>query len=120
MPKKKIICFDLDNVICFTNKKKEYHLSRPNDKAINEINKVYNKGFHVKIYTARGMKKYNGDLNKVKSAYHNLTKKQLKMWKVKYDELILGKTSYDFFVDDKAFGFKKNWFNNFDKIIKKI
>ena len=30
----KKICFDLDNVICFTNKMREYKKSRPNKKAI--------------------------------------------------------------------------------------
>ena len=38
-----------------------------------------------------------------------ITKKQLKKWGVKYDELIFGKPSYDFFVDDKNFQYKKNW-----------
>jgi hypothetical protein len=37
------------------------------------------------------------------------TKKQLKKWKVNYHELILGKPSFDIFIDDKMLGFKKNW-----------
>ena len=38
-----------------------------------------------------------------------MTKKQLKKWGLKYDKLIFGKPSYDFFVDDKNFKYKKNW-----------
>jgi hypothetical protein len=38
-----------------------------------------------------------------------LTKNQLKKWKVKYHHLIMGKPSYDLFVDDKAYGFDENW-----------
>ena len=38
-----------------------------------------------------------------------LTKNQLKKWKVKYHHLIMGKPSYDLFVDDKAYGFDQNW-----------
>ena len=36
-----------------------------------------------------------------------MTKKQLKKWGLKYDKLIFGKPSYDFFVDDKNFQYKK-------------
>ncbi len=116
----KIICFDLDNVICHTNRKKEYYKSKPNKQAIEQINKIYQDGYYIKIYTARGMNKYKGSLSKVKKAYFNLTKKQLKNWKLNYDELILGKVSYDFFVDDKAYGFQKNWYKNIRKIVNNI
>ena len=39
----------------------------------------------------------------------SLTKSQLKKWGLKYHKLIMGKPSYDFFIDDKNLGFKKNW-----------
>lgn len=61
------------------------------------------------------MGKYKGNLKKVTKKYLNLTKTQLKNWGVKYDELILGKVSYDLFVDDKALGFSKNWINKLKK-----
>ena len=35
------------------------------------------------------------------------TKKQLKMWGVKYHELIFGKPSYDIIVDDKSILYNK-------------
>ena len=31
----------------------------------------------------------------------------------------MGKTSYDFFVDDKAYGFKKNWRKDLTKYFLK-
>ena len=40
----------------------------------------------------------------------------MKKWKVKYHKLIIGKPSYDLFVDDKSIYFKKKWYldiNNF-------
>ena len=55
MPPKKIFCFDLDNVICFT-KKNLYHLAKPNYKTINIINKLYTKGFYIKIFTIKNSK----------------------------------------------------------------
>ena len=57
---------------------------------------------------------------KVKKSYYKLTLSQLKKWKVNYHELILYKPSYDLFIDDKAYGFKKNWQKNFSNILKKI
>ena len=106
----KCICFDLDNVICKT-RGRNYKKSKPNHSAIKIINLLYRKNYFIKIYTARGMGKFNGNIKLVKRNYLNLTKMHLKKWKVKYHELILGKTSYDLIIDDKALGFKRNWIN---------
>lgn len=108
--KKKILCFDLDNVICKTNKNKEYKKSKPLKKNIKLVNDLYNfNKFVIKNYTARGMGRFDGNLTKAEKKFLKLTIKQLKQWKVSYDFLIMGKTSYDLFVDDKAFGFSKDW-----------
>ena len=104
--KKIIFCFDLDNVICAT-KKIIIILAKPNKKAINLINNLYVKGHYIKIFTARYMGRNNENQKKARLQGFNLTSKQLEM-KVSYHELIMGKPSYDIFVDDKAFGFKKN------------
>ena len=61
------------------------------------------------------MGKFDGNLKKVKTKYEKLTKLQLRKWKLKYHELVMGKISYDLFVDDKAFGFKKNWIIDYKK-----
>ena len=116
----KKICFDLDNVICFTNKKREYRKSRPNKKAIEIVNTLYDEGYFIKIYTARGMEKYSGNVKKVKKVYQKLTSNQLKKWKVEFHQLILGKTSYDYFIDDKAYGFRKGWIKDIKSKIKKL
>ena len=55
---------------------------------------------------------------KAKRQGYKMTMKQLKKWKVKYHEFIMGKPSYDLFIDDKALGFRKNWVNQLKKIIK--
>ena len=115
--KKRIICFDLDNVICFTDLKKNYKKSRPNPKAIKVINQLYSTGYIIKIFTARGMQKFKGNKLKVKKAYFAITYNQLKKWGVNYDELIMCKPSYDYFVDDKAYGFNQNWHKKILKIL---
>ena len=45
-------------------------------------------------------------LVKLKRGY-KFTLNQLVKWNVKFNKLIMGKPSYDIFIDDKAFGFKK-------------
>lgn len=104
-----IICFDIDNTICFTNKKKEYQKSKKNTEAISVVNDLYNNGYYIKLYTSRGMDRFKGNLKKINKVFYDFTNSQLKKWGVNYHELILGKTSYNLFIDDKAYGFKKNW-----------
>jgi hypothetical protein len=121
MNNKKILCFDLDNVICITDKYHDYNNSKPNLEVIKFINSLFLKrNYIIKIYTARGMGKFNGNLKKVKTKYEKLTKLQLKRWKLKYHELVMGKISYDLFIDDKAFGFKKNWIKDYKKKLLKL
>jgi capsule biosynthesis phosphatase len=103
------ICFDIDNVICRTNSKNEYLKSKPNLKNIKLINQVYNNGYSVILYTARGMGRYNGNLNKIKKNIKPLTLKQLNKWGVKYHKIYFGKPSFDLFVDDKSLFFTKDW-----------
>ena len=111
---KKIICFDIDNVICNTVKNK-YRNSKPNIKVINLINLLFEKGHTIKIFTARYMGRNNDNVRKAKKQGYNLTKKQLNKWNVNYHKLIFGKPSYDIFIDDKAMGYDKNWYTEIKK-----
>ena len=53
------------------------------------------------------MGRTNNNREKAISPGYNLTKNQLKKWKVKYTKLLLGKPPYDLIIDDKALGFSK-------------
>ncbi len=113
---RKKLCFDIDGVICTTPKNRNYYKSKPKKKVISFINKLYEtQKYEIKVFTARGMGKFNSNKKLVKKNYLNLTKTQLKSWGLKYHQLIMYKTSYDLFVDDKAYGFKKNWYNDIKK-----
>lgn len=105
----KIICFDIDNVICKTNSNHNYKKSKPNKSAISIINKLYDNGHIVKIYTARYMGRTNENVSLVKKKYLKETKDQLKKWKIKYHKLYMGKPNFDLFIDDKSLGFSKSW-----------
>jgi len=96
----KIYCFDLDETLCH-NFEKDYLNSTPIVDMIDKVNYLYEQGNTIKIFTARGMGKFSGDVDKVNDAYYDLTKIQLEKWGVKYHELHLGKQSFDYFIDDK-------------------
>ena len=115
--KKKILCFDIDNVICKTIDSK-YHLSVPIKKNIQIINYYYKKGFIIKIFTSRYMGRNKDVATKARFQGYNFTKNQLLKWGVNYHKLIFGKPSYDIFVDDKALFFKPNWILKIKKILK--
>jgi hypothetical protein len=106
--KKKILCFDIDNVICKTEGN-NYKNSKPIKKTIALINTLYFHGFFIKIFTARFMGRNNENIFKAKKEGFDFTKNQLKRWGLKYNKLIFGKPSYDFFIDDKSLNYKKNW-----------
>ena len=107
--KLKTICFDIDNVICITNAERDYLKSIPIKKNIEIINKAYNSGFNIILYTARFMGRCKGNVAEVKRRIKPLTLKQLKKWGVKYHKIYFGKPSYDLFIDDKSLFFQKAW-----------
>jgi hypothetical protein len=48
------------------------------------------------------MGRYNDDAKKANEKFYALTKMQLGIWGCKYHELVLGKPSADYYIDDKA------------------
>ena len=40
---------------------------------------------------------------------YKMTKQQLKNWGVNYNKLIMGKPSFNYYIDDKNIGFSKDW-----------
>ena len=105
----KVICFDIDGVICKTNGL-NYKNSKPIVKNIKRINNLYFKGFYIKIFTARYMGRSAENIRLAKKKGLNLTTNQFKKWGLKYHKLIFGKPTYDFFVDDKNLLHKSNWY----------
>lgn len=94
-------CFDLDETICLTPTNRNYFEAIPYIKVIHVINKLYDEGHEITIFTARG--------STSKIDYHGLNVNQLNQWGVKYHYLIdKDKPSYDLFVDDKAIN-SKTW-----------
>jgi len=98
----KTYCFDLDKTICFQKVDKDYYNSYPDMEMVRKINILYEQGHEIIIFTARGMSKFNSDIDRILNAYDEITRKQIKSWGLKFHRLIFGKPSYDFIIDDKA------------------
>jgi len=108
MNKQKTIAFDLDDVICHRPSGYEnlgvdkYSYCQPYNDVIEIINSLYDDGYKILIYTARGMSQFNGNVIEIYSKLYNKTNDQLRNWGVKYHQLIMGKIHYDLLIDDKA------------------
>jgi hypothetical protein len=87
------IFVDIDNTICVTIGS-DYVNSKPIPENIAKINKLFDEGNNITYWTARG------GTSGLDWSY--LTKEQLDKWNCKYHNLIMGKLSYDLFIDDKA------------------
>ena len=85
--------FDIDGVIAKKNAGLQYDESEPNWPVIEVVNKLYDRGNEIVLFTARG---YKTGID-----WTEITKKQLLNWKVKYHQLIFGKPDADFYIDDK-------------------
>jgi len=104
-----IYMVDIDQTICltpFVNGKHHYDLSVPLKHRIEEINKLYDQGHTIIYWTARGS---GSGID-----WTELTIQQLYDWGCKFEEVRLGKPSYDFWIDDKAFN-DKHFFHNADR-----
>ena len=91
---------DLDNTLCFTCGN-DYVNSKPIEERIRYVNKLKEDGNNITIWTARGSR--SGIDHK------ELTIQQLEEWGVKYDDLLMGKPSYDVYIDDKSFNVDTIW-----------
>ena len=102
------LCFDLDGTLC-TNTFGEYEKAKPLIDAINKVNKLYDEGHFIIIFTARYMGKYDGNVKKVYDFGFKKTKLQIDSWNIKYHKLILGKPEFDLVIDDKNIIYNENW-----------
>ena len=93
--------FDIDGTIC-TNTGGDYENAKPLEDRIKKVNELHEDGNTIVFFTARGMGRSGNNVHFAYSEFFSLTKRQLKSWNVKYDQLILGKPSGDIYIDDKG------------------
>ncbi len=115
----KIYAFDLDDTLCYRDSvyenlgPKKYLHCEPIWEMINKLNRLYDEGNTIYIYTARGMGQFNGDIDKAKNELYEITLNSLNQWGIRHHGLIMGKLHYDYLIDDKSIG--KNEFKDFIK-----
>ena len=85
--------FDLDGTLCTLTDGK-YETAEPLTDRITKVNKLFEEGHTILIFTARGATS--------KRDLRDFTVQQLKDWGLKYERLIMGKPHFDLLVDDKA------------------
>ena len=93
----KTLLVDIDETICFYSGERRYDLAEPNHANIAKINKMYDEGWIVVYWTARG--------SRSGVDYHDFTTGQLRTWGCRFHELRCGaahKPHFDLLIDDKA------------------
>lgn len=85
--------FDIDGVIAGFRGGLDYDAAPPNQKMITIINKLYDLGNEIILFTARG---YVTGID-----WRKVTERQMKDWGLRYHELHFGKPNADYYVDDK-------------------
>ena len=105
LPGMKTYCIDIDGVIATQDsicKTCKYEAAMPIKTNIEKINQLYDDGHYIKYFTARGMGTYNDDSKLAEARWKEFTELQLRIWGCKYHELIMGKPSADYYIDDKG------------------
>lgn len=90
---KRKYCFDIDGTLC-TNTHGRYEEAEPYPEVIAKVNKLFEAGHRIILFTARG--------STTGKNWSELTKNQMSLWGVKYHQLMFGKPEADIFVDDKG------------------
>lgn len=108
MGKQKVIAVDLDETLCTGSKPyshlgiEKYKYCVPIRENIEKINKLYDQGCRIVVYTSRGMGTLGGDLGVIYNTLYEPTKADLIRWGVRFHELVFGKIYFDVLVDDKV------------------
>ena len=98
---KKTLVVDIDGTIC-SKTNGDYERAEPFEDRIEQINRLYDKGYNIIYFTARGMGRSHNDRDLAIEKFYDLTFRQLSDWGCRYDSLVLGKPAADFYIDDKS------------------
>ncbi len=90
--------FDIDGVIAGFRSGLDYASAPPVEEMVRIINKLYDMGNYIVLFTARG---YVTGID-----WRPTTEAQMERWGLKYHELIFGKPNADYYIDDKMLDMK--------------
>lgn len=86
------LIFDIDGTIC--TQETDYKLAKPIYQVIEKINKKYNEGYEIILFTARG--------TETGIDWRAITEEQLKTWGVLYHKLLFNKPFGLQYIDDRG------------------
>ena len=86
------LIFDIDGTIC--SQESDYSQAKPIQKVIDKLNKKYDEGYKIVLFTARG--------TETGIDWSEVTARQLEHWGVKYHTLLFGKPAGLKYIDDKS------------------
>lgn len=100
---RKKLVVDLDGTLCtITTGLNKYFEAEPKQDVIDAVNKMWLEGWHVTVFTARGMETCDGDPELAYETWHKFTYLWLREHRVCFDILKFGKPSADLYLDDKS------------------
>lgn len=86
------LIFDIDGTIC--TQEDDYSNAKPIQEVIDKLNKKFDEGYHIVLFTARG--------TETGIDWSAVTKEQMDRWGVKYHDLYFGKPAGLKYIDDKG------------------
>ena len=86
------LIFDIDGTIC--SQESDYSQAKPIQEVIDKLNKKYDEGYKIVLFTARG--------TETGIDWSEVTDEQLERWGVKYHTLWFGKPAGLKYIDDKG------------------
>ena len=89
-----IYVFDIDGTICTLVENADYQNAKPLESRIEKLNKLFDNGHTIKLFTARG--------TQTGIDWTDITTKQLQEWGAKHHQVILGKPHFDLYICDKS------------------
>lgn len=102
---------DVDDTILVTTNR-DYANSVPKEDVVSKLREAREKGWHIILFTARGMGRSNGDIESVREEVTREIESFCSRFCVPYDEIMLGKPWAAMYVDDK--GLRPDEFANID------
>jgi capsule biosynthesis phosphatase len=98
------IIIDLDDTITIDSSSDDYAKKELNLMVLDAIKNAIDTGFSIKIFSARNMNSFQGNISKIEAHTRPIAENWLKKNKIPHSELILGKPwagKDGFYVDDK-------------------
>lgn len=96
----KKIVVDFDDTLCFSHNR-DWENGQPNLELIKKLNNLYDCGWQVDIYTARGSISCS-TREQAENKYRNSMEKWLEKYNVKYHNFSFQKPLAQYYIDDKA------------------